>query len=280
LKYRADIDGLRAIAVLPVVLFHAGFELFGGGFVGVDVFFVISGFLITGLIRNECARGTFSFRVFYLRRARRLLPALLATLMLSLAAGYWMLPPSDMRALGQSAFAALLSLSNMLFWLQSGYFDNASHLKPLLHTWSLSVEEQFYLVWPLALVLGLRLGSRAWLPGLIAAGVIGSLLGCEIALSVDPSAAFFFLPFRAFELGLGALLAFLPPLVSHRNAWREACTATGLGMIFLAVFLYSESTRFPGFSALLPCVGAALVLVGGEAQYVGALLRNRIARGV
>ncbi len=156
LKHRRDIDGLRALAVLPVVLFHAGVPGFGGGYAGVDVFFVISGFLITSLIAGEIDRGAFSLGAFYERRVRRIAPALILVTAAVLIAGWFLLIPADYAALGTSAIAAVLSFANFHFWMDSDYFSTAAELKPLLHTWSLSVEEQFYVVFPLLLWLLMR----------------------------------------------------------------------------------------------------------------------------
>ena len=164
MKYRREIDGLRAVAVLPVILFHAGFESFSGGFVGVDVFFVISGYLITTIILADKEQGTFSLLHFYERRARRILPALFLILLVSLPAAWLWLLPSDMKSFSQSLVAVSTFVSNILFWREAGYWDTASELKPLLHTWSLAVEEQFYLLFPLFLMMMWRLRKR-WILG-------------------------------------------------------------------------------------------------------------------
>jgi peptidoglycan/LPS O-acetylase OafA/YrhL len=156
-RYRADIDGLRAIAVLCVLFFHTGLPFFGGGFVGVDIFFVISGFLITRLIRDEFVeKGSFDFKNFYVRRGRRLFPGLFFTMLLCTAFSIWLFSPQHLARFGGELIHALLSLSNVFFWRESGYFDPAADYKPLLHTWSLSIEEQFYLIWPLFLVFILK----------------------------------------------------------------------------------------------------------------------------
>ena len=160
MKYRAEIDGLRALAVLPVILFHAGFDWFSGGFVGVDVFFVISGYLITTIIINELGEGKFSVVNFYERRARRILPALFFMMLVCLPFAYLWLGPGELKSFGQSLIAVSTFSSNILFWLETGYFDSAAELKPLLHTWSLAVEEQFYILFPLLLMLTWRLGTK------------------------------------------------------------------------------------------------------------------------
>lgn len=280
MTYRPDIDGLRTVAVLPVVLFHLGFPQFSGGFVGVDVFFVISGFLITGLIKSRVETGTFSYVDFYLRRARRLLPALYATLLLSLCIGGFLLSPAHLAQLGASAHSAALSASNVYFWWVGGYFGEASIFQPLLHTWSLSVEEQFYFVWPACLVLLLRLGRKWAAPAGIAAASLVSLVLAEHWLAEDPEAAFFLLPFRIAEFGIGAALVWIRPGRPSRTAVEEGTLALGLALIGAAVLFYSEATPFPGSAALVPCLGAALALYGGQARKVGLVLRNPVAAGI
>jgi peptidoglycan/LPS O-acetylase OafA/YrhL len=274
-SYRPDIDGLRAVAVISVVLFHAGFRRFGGGFVGVDIFFVISGFLITRIVRDQVARGDFSFGAFYVRRLRRLFPALAATVGLTLAAAAVLMAPDLFRTVGASAAAATGSVANIYFWLNSGYFDPASSLNPLLHTWSLSVEEQFYLVWPL--LLGLAARRRAAVPllvGLAAASIVAGLV-----FRTDPSAVFYLMPFRVFELASGGLLVWLVERAVVPAAVREAGLLVGLGLIALAVLTFSPATPFP-LNGIVPCAGAALVIVCGNAARLGRLLRNRLAVGI
>ncbi len=258
--YRADIDGLRAIAVLLVVLGHLGIGP-AGGFVGVDVFFVISGYLITGIVRGELRNGTFSFRRFYARRARRILPALVIVCLASLAAGWFLLLPPDFEALGTQVVTALLGVSNIYFALKTGYFDQSASLLPLLHTWSLGVEEQFYLVWPLALLLlhrWLRLPrtAAAWLG---CGALLAMLAVAQVIVENYPDVSFY-VPFtRAWELGLGAALTYLPQV--RGRGLTEGAPIVGLAMIAAAVLLYSDETSFPGVTALLPCLGAALVVL-------------------
>ena len=212
MKYRAEIDGLRALAVLPVILFHAGFEWFSGGFVGVDVFFVISGYLITTIIISEMAEGKFSIINFYERRARRILPALFFVMLACLPFAWLWLAPSDLRDFGQSLVAVSTFSSNILFWWESGYFDTAAELKPLLHTWSLAVEEQFYILFPLFLMLTWRLGIKTILillsiVFLISLGV--AVWGTQYATHPKIiSGAFFLLPTRGWELLIGVFAAF------------------------------------------------------------------------
>lgn len=275
-KYRADIDGLRAIAVLPVLLFHAKFQLFSGGFVGVDVFFVISGYLITSLIVADLGTTGFSIVRFYERRIRRILPALFAVVIFSSAVSYWIFTPDDLKDFGQSAIAATLFSSNVLFWLKSGYFDAPADQVPLLHTWSLAVEEQFYIVFPVLLVLIFRFARSRWSAFIIPIAIVS--LGISIwSTRYYPTASFYLAPTRAWELMLGAMLAIgvLPPVTKQRN--RDILYAIGLGFIAFSIFYFSRETPFPGEAALIPCLGAALVIhagSGGE-SLVGRLLGAR-----
>lgn len=178
MKYRKEIDGLRALAVMPVIFFHAGFKGFSGGFVGVDIFFVISGYLITAIIVDELGKGSFSLLNFYERRARRILPALFFVMLCSLPfAWFWMLP-QDLESFSQSLVAAPLFASNVLFWLTSGYFDTTSELKPLLHTWSLAVEEQYYFLFPIFLMLTWKSG-RAWVISLLLLTFVISIIAAQ-----------------------------------------------------------------------------------------------------
>ena len=274
--YRPEIDGLRALAVLSVMLFHFGLDSLSGGYVGVDVFFVISGFLITRMIIDSVADQSFRFSEFYIRRARRLGPALIATIAATFFVGSFILSPAHFERLGGSAVHGLLSLSNYYFWTETGYFDADSMVKPLLHLWSLGVEEQFYLVWPLTLVVILgALGRRNILPVILVVFAVLSWWIAELLIDVDKSAAFYFLPARIVEFALGALTVFLVRF--HIGVWvKEFAFLLGLVLILFAVFNFDEKTRFPGSNALIPCLGAALVIVGGQAKYLGWLLRNKV----
>ncbi|EXJ14351.1 acyltransferase family protein [Imhoffiella purpurea] len=263
--YRPDIDGLRALAILPVVLFHAGVPGFAGGFVGVDVFFVISGFLITRIIEDEHASGRFSIAGFYERRVRRILPALFTVLACSTLFAALLLMPTQYQAYSRSLIAATLFVSSFLFRRENGYFDLASDEKPLLHTWSLSVEELYYLFFPMILIWAWR-GSRD--RQFLVLSLIGavSFVASAVGLQQDPdSKSVFFLPhFRAWEFLLGALLALARPRPSMPRPLAELASLAGAIMILAAVFGYSESTVFPGTAALLPCLGAALLIAAGQ----------------
>ncbi|WP_247456287.1 MULTISPECIES: acyltransferase family protein [unclassified Bradyrhizobium] len=261
LKYRADIDGLRAIAVLSVLAFHYNAAL-PGGFTGVDVFFVISGFLITQQLSAEISNGTFSILNFYDRRIRRIVPALAVVLAFSLWIGKFLLLPGDYKSMAASAAYAALGASNFFFLSNTGYFDQASDLMPLLHTWSLGVEEQFYLAWPLLLALLATGRKRIDLAAAIGAAVV-ILFGASLFwLDTDPKGAFYLVLPRAWELALGALLVFLPPLPQ-----RIGTTAIAAGLALIAAgFVLVHASSFPGASALYPCAGAALVIWPRETE--------------
>lgn len=264
IKYRPDIDGLRAVAVIAVLLHHVWPKVISGGFIGVDVFFVISGYLITKIVAAEISDGSFSFASFYTRRARRLLPALMVVLIAVVAAGWFFLLPTDYLATLRASFAATVFSSNILFWrdLSEGYFAKDAKLNPLLHTWSLGVEEQFYLLFPIFLLLCARV-----FPGrtkhLVVVGIALSL-GISILLIDGKSVAVFFLaPFRAWELLIGSAFALgVIPLI--RNEFARHC-AVGLGLLAIcaSTVIYSPATTFPGLAALLPVLGSAAVIHAG-----------------
>lgn len=262
LGYRRDIDGLRAIAVLPVVLFHLGVAPFSGGFVGVDVFFVISGFLITSIVYREQQAGTFSYARFYERRIRRLFPALAVMLLVTGAVAWFVLLPEDYKLFSEAQGLSVLFLANIHFWNKTDYFNDAVANIPLLHTWSLSVEEQFYLLFPpLLLLLVKRCPKRVNL-ALFGLAVL-SLLAAQKALSSVPESAFYLVHLRAWELLAGALLATgaLPPLT--RRVTREAMAWCGLALILFSVFWLSKDRTFPGLLALPAVAGAAMVIHAG-----------------
>ncbi|PHN33168.1 acyltransferase family protein [Pseudomonas sp. ICMP 460] len=279
--YRRDIDGLRAIAVLAVVLFHFGVPGFTGGFVGVDVFFVISGYLITSIIWRERQVGRFSFVDFWARRARRILPALFVMMAATLVVGWFLLAPKDYEALGRSAHYQVTFTSNLLFARQHGYFDSASDIKPLLHTWSLAVEEQFYILFPLLLaVLSSRL--KHWRLALF--GVLLVSFGMSVwAVTHQPQKAFFLLHLRAWELLAGAMLAVMP-----LREWRaspalaQGVSLVSMALILIAIFGFDRHTPFPGAAALLPVLGVVGLIWANGQQHtaVGRLLSSRVMVGL
>jgi peptidoglycan/LPS O-acetylase OafA/YrhL len=275
LSYRSDIDGLRAVAVLLVVANHLRTRAMGG-YIGVDVFFVISGYLISSVILSQMSTGTFSLMGFYERRIRRIFPALLALLTAVTVVAYLYYVPSELEAYSSSLLAALFSVSNMLFWHEAGYFDAPSALKPLLHTWSLGVEEQFYIFFPLFIFV-----VRRWWPARLKYSIwlvtaISFLMACWWVRH-DPTAAFFFAPLRAWELLLGTILSqnYLPPI--RGKVGRNAASALGLLLILIPAFAYSKLTAFPGLTALPPCLGAGLIIAAGEtgSSLVGRVLSWR-----
>jgi len=275
LPYRADIDGLRAFSILAVIVYHAFPALLPGGFVGVDVFFVISGFLISTLIFNGQAAGHFSLMVFYRRRVQRILPALIVVLLFSLLLGWLVLLPEELSMLGEHTAAAAVFLPNFLFWTEVGYFDRAAELKPLLHLWSLGVEEQFYLIWPLILILTRRVGLNVLL--LLASLCCLSFASNILQVEQDRNAAYFLPQFRAWELLLGAILAWITrQLPSSTGKLHSALAIVGLLLMLSGTLLINKQALFPGWWALLPTVGAGLLIFAGPQSTVNRyLLKNR-----
>ncbi|MCK3779594.1 acyltransferase [Ensifer sesbaniae] len=273
MQYRPEIDGLRALAVVPVLLFHAGFGLLAGGFAGVDVFFVISGFLITSIIHREIRDGSFSVVRFYERRARRIAPALLLVCAVSIPfALMWMLP-EELNNFGKSLYAVNFFASNFLFWGQTGYFAPSTELMPLLHTWSLAVEEQFYVVFPL-LLLGLRRASAATALKVVLALVVLSFAMTQLLARADPAANFYLLPSRFWELGVGAGLALVTAeRLDLARGRREMLSALGLAAIVASYLFVPESAFFPGWTTVPVVLGTALVLAFARGDTaVGRLL--------
>ncbi len=269
--YRPDIDGLRAIAVLAVVLYHAFPGWLPGGFVGVDIFFVISGYLITKHILGDLSAGAFSIRTFYARRIRRIFPALLLVLLVCLLLGWLILTPGEYEKLGRHVFAGALFLANILSWREAGYFDTAADTKPLLHLWSLGIEEQFYIVWPLLLALAWRFRrGLAWVfPGVIVASLVYSLF----LVQRDVVADFYSPVTRFWELALGAALAHPGARqFAQSPRMRQTLSYAGLLLILLALGAIDSSALFPGAWALLPTLGAALLIHAGIQGGVNRLL--------
>ena len=266
MKYRPEIDGLRSFAVIPVILFHAGFSLFGGGYVGVDVFFVISGYLITTIIIGDHEGKGFSIIEFYERRARRILPALMFVILCTIPVAWLLYQPFDMEDYGTSLVAVSAFSSNILFWLESGYFDTAAELKPMLHTWSLAVEEQFYVIFPLLLIAIWRL-PRAVVLGILVGLTIASLLVAQWGVRAMPIAAFYLLPARGWELLIGALVAFYlkdrsePPFT---QTIREGLGILGLIALGYSIVAFDHSTPWPSFYALAPVLGTAALILAAQ----------------
>lgn len=259
IKYRSDIDGLRAIAVVSVLIYHAFPTLLTGGFVGVDIFFVISGYLISGLIIKKIQSGSFSFSDFYARRVKRIFPALVLMLIATTVAGYYIMMPGDFSVLGQHVIASSLSFQNLLLLGESGYFDSSSELKPLLHIWSLGVEEQFYLVWPIALLAIYRFSKK---PALwISLVTLVSFLACAFQTGRDASWAFYAPWFRLWELSIGALVYVVSsqskPLKTGRS---DVLSLIAIIMLAYPVFNFHSDSNFPGVKAAIPVLGSALLI--------------------
>ena len=275
LKYRPDIDGLRAVAVLAVLAFHIELRKTPGGFVGVDVFFVISGYLISSIVFSEIAASRFSVMSFYERRIRRIFPALFGMLVVSTVFAFIYLLPAELVNYSKSMLASTASFSNLYFWQHSGYFDSPTS-QPLLHTWSLAVEEQFYISFPIFLVLIRRFFPQRLRVSVVVLFVV-SLLSSAIIVYRNQGTAFYMPYTRAWELLLGTMLS-LGMFPRLRSAWlRNLATLAGIGMIAFSVLFYTQDTLFPGFSALVPCLGSALIIGAGEAgsSLVGSVLSWR-----
>lgn len=276
------------MAVVPVVLFHAGITGFSGGFIGVDVFFVISGFLITSIIAREISENRFSLVSFYERRARRILPALAGVLLACLVMGWFLLLPAELKGLGRSALATSLFASNIHFAMSLNYFANASEFEPLLHTWSLAVEEQFYLFFPPLLMALAMMGKSKHAFRLVLALSVLSLIAAILLLDRSPQWVFYLIIFRAWELGAGALLA-LWAVPAPRLRWlREILGIAGLLAILIPVTVYTASTPFPGAAAVPPVAGAAILIWLGKTDnsahtagsYINTMLGNRLLVGI
>ena len=276
--YRPDIDALRALAVLSVMFFHFGVQLFKGGFVGVDIFFVISGYLITKGIADRGRAGRFDFSSFYLRRIRRIIPALIAIIVASYLVAFFIFSPNDFKDMSGSAIFSMAGISNIFFWMGSGYFDSSSSVKPLLHTWSLSVELQFYAVWPVVLILiGNAPKYRMYIVAMLC---VASLCLSQFVLKHDPSAAFYLAPLRLHEFLIGGMVVFFEgrKISSKIN---EALYLLGLSLVLYSVFTYAEGkTIFPGLSSLPPTLGTALLLLAGgnslTAKFISPLAVRKV----
>ena len=264
ITYRSDIDGLRAIAVLAVIFSHAGFATFSGGFVGVDIFFVISGYLITKILLKQMSDGTYTLGSFYERRARRLLPALILMILVTYPLAWVLMLPDFLQNFGQSVVATLLFSNNLLLAKTSGYWDLESNFKPLLHTWSLGVEEQFYIVFPLLLAATWRF-KRHWQLACITLIGTASIIAAEHGWRNSPAVSFYLPTTRAWELMVGCAAAYLQP--SH-NQLDNALSGLGLLALLSAIFLYDVSTPSPSIYMLLPVIGTVLVLLFGRSGTV------------
>jgi len=286
MNYRSEIDGLRAIAVVSVIFFHAGFKSFSGGFVGVDVFFVISGYLITSILISEKEARTFSLLSFYERRAKRILPALFFVLLACLPVAWLWMDPSDLKWFSASLSSVSVFASNIEFWRESGYFATDAELKPLLHTWSLAIEEQYYVLFPVFIIICWQFGTR-WLTGLLVAVAISSLTAAELASLNHPAANFYLLPTRGWELLVGAFIALSHNAKNEAGIFafspsaRELASILGIAFIAYAVFEFDENTPFPSFYALIPTLGTALLIIfATQETFSGRLLGSKALAGI
>lgn len=279
MHYRPEIDGLRALAVLPVILFHGGIQVFGGGFVGVDIFFVISGYLITSILLVEIAEGKFSFSSFYERRARRILPALFFMMIFCMPFSWLLMMPHELKGFSQSLVAVSTFSANVYFWISTGYFETVAELRPLLHTWSLAVEEQFYLLFPVMLLLGLRWGKAIFIFSIVIISLISLILAQHYS-EVKPAFAFYLLPTRAWELLVGSVIAFY----FHKNQHRISSSILtvlgsilGILLIVFSIFGYSKFTPYPSFYTISPVLGTALfILFASRENWVGKIFSSEI----
>lgn len=298
-KYRADIDGLRAIAIISVLIFHLDSAYLSGGFIGVDIFFVISGFLITTIIKNEIENtGNFSFKNFYIRRVRRLFPALIVVLIFSSILSTLILSSTHLSSFGASLTASLLSISNFTFWLEADYFDVSAKMKPLLHTWSLSVEEQFYFIWPITLLLLLNLNSK-W--KIISIMIFFSLISLYMNerfddgsvrfinsyipflkeyISDGSSTIFFLLPFRIYEFMIGAILVWIVHYKIKFTFIYDILFILGIVFVGYAIFNFNDKMLFPSYIALMPTIGTALLIYSGNKSRLTILLSNKLMVGI
>jgi peptidoglycan/LPS O-acetylase OafA/YrhL len=301
-KYRPDIDGLRAVAVLSVLLFHAFPKQMHGGFIGVDIFFVISGFLISTIIFQSLARGEFSFMDFYARRIRRIFPALIVVMLATFAIGWFVLFPDEYKQLGKHMMGGALFVSNFVLWRDSGYFDAAAETKPLLHLWSLGIEEQFYIIFPLVVWFAWR--ARLNMVSLIALAGLTSFAHNLAHIHQHPIGTFYLPQFRFWELMAGSMLALLimdvsgwvkkihawleplaDRLIYRRDAGMEPGAALanvkswlGMALIVVGLCLIHKNMDFPGKLALLPTAGAVLIIWAGPHAFVNRwVLSNRVA---
>tara|TARA_B100001175_G_C19493816_1_gene634135 strand:- start:94 stop:1866 length:1773 start_codon:yes stop_codon:yes gene_type:complete len=260
MKYRSEIDGLRALAVVPVILFHAGFQFFKGGFIGVDVFFVISGYLITSIIIYEINQKKFNILNFYERRIRRILPALFFVIILNIPFALLFMLPDPLENFGQSLIATTFFSNNILLYLTSGYWDLASEFKPLLHTWSLAVEEQYYIIFPILMILISNWRLKLQLLLFLTLFLL-SLYVAEI--NINNGGSFYLLHTRAFEILIGVFSAFFLIKKGFYNSkvLNESLSLLGIIMIFISIFIFDDSTPFPGIYSLIPTIGTCLIIL-------------------
>src|SRR5665213_39506 len=276
-QFRLDINGLRAVAVISIILFHFGNKWIGGVFLGVDVFFVISGYLITGSILRDLEARRFTFLNFYYKRARRLIPAMLVVVAASLAIGAIGLPPLYFLGLGKSAIAALSWVSNFYFWNDAGYFSADAFTKPLLHTWSLGVEEQFYLVWPPLIFMSYRFFGRTGVFVSIAAMFLGGLSASEWTAGAFPITAFFLTPFRVFEFAAGGIVIFSEHRFDLPRWGKEIVTTAALAVMIYCFLHFTDKSKLPGLLALPVVIATVAIIQTKGSRLAGYILTNPIS---
>ncbi len=275
LNYRADIDGLRAIAVMSVVIYHAFPALVPGGFIGVDIFFVISGFLISGIIIKNIQSDSFSIIDFYKRRVKRIFPSLSVMLLTVAIAGYFIMMPADYSVLGKHLISSSLSFQNLMLLSESGYFDSSSELKPLLHLWSLGVEEQFYLLWPVMLIGLCKISKRIIAPILVITTI--SFIWCYIETSIDQSWAFYAPWFRFWELSIGGVIYLISKKINTKPSVTEFISIFSFSLLFLSIYLINNSIPFPSYVAILPVLSSALIIAFCNGTVISnSLLSNKV----
>ena len=283
IKYRAEIDGLRALAVIPVIFFHAGFNFFSGGFVGVDVFFVISGYLITTIIIKELNNNKFSIKKFYERRARRILPALIFVILISSIISFIFLTRNELGSYFKSVIATLLFFSNLYFYKTTPYFRSESDLEPLLHTWSLSIEEQFYIIFPITLLLFHKFFKR-YIFLMLIFGFAASLFICQfLALKTGGTLNFYFTFSRAWELALGAICAhiLIYKNLSYSTLIKNLLSSIGIILIMFSIFFFSRQTVFPSFYTLVPTIGTSLIILFADREtFINKILSIKFFVGI
>jgi peptidoglycan/LPS O-acetylase OafA/YrhL len=260
ISYRAEIDGLRAIAVLAVIIFHAGIEQLSGGFIGVDIFYVISGYLITNIIITSVKNQQFSYRSFYARRAKRLLPAALTMILVTVVFAAFILSPEKYYQLAKSAEFSSLFMANVWFMKNSGYFDLSTQISPLVHMWSLSIEEQFYFFYPFIVLTAYKIGKIRGIFWSIVIIILSTFVLNLSLINTHPNFTFYMLPTRAWELGLGALIHFIPSLKTKQKTLVNVLSFTGLAGIFYSLFFITEHDAYPGYLALIPTLATAFII--------------------
>ncbi|MEI8209268.1 MAG: acyltransferase [Methylococcales bacterium] len=284
MRYRPEIDGLRAVAVIPVIMFHAGYKIFSGGFVGVDIFFVISGYLITTIIISELDSNNFSILSFYERRMRRILPALFLVMGVSSILSYFLMLPDELENFGQSVVATTLFSNNILLVLTSGYWSLESEFKPLLHTWSLGVEEQYYIIFPIFLIMGWRHFKKYILSILLFTAIL-SICAAQWGAINKPEATFYLLPTRGWELLLGSFAGLYLIKTSEvflvKNTYTQLFSLLGFILVFFSFFSFSGETPNPSFYTLVPTIGVLLIILfAKEGTFVNVLLSSRPFVGI